>query len=659
MYLSTALIAVCLLFAGTPVTHIPEIPDTLEVAVVASKTNGAMAASAPVRTMTSSGIVRSGAKSLDEVLRTFAGISVKDYGGIGGLKTVSVRSLGSHHTSVCYDGITVSDAQNGQTDIGRFNLDNVSGISVTIGGTDEIFRSARLLASAGILEISSVKPDFEQGPVQIVARLGAASFGTYSPYILYRQRLCPGWSVSASANYLGSKGNYPFVLHNGTLATNEKRLNGDVSTVNTEINLSGNTGRGGELDVKIFCTGSERGLPGSVVFYTQNHAERLWSRNFVADAMYTGNIGDRWKVRASLGFSRAYDRYMDSDPAYPVPVDDRYLQKEYSLSAIAGYSPSECLRVVLAEDFWVNSLDSDIPECLFPVRYSSMTALSARYSTERLTATVSVVGTYNHETVRRGVPAPDRRRLSPCIGISYKVMEEEELRVRASLKDGFRMPTFNDLYYARVGNTSLSPEKALQTNLGITWFRRFGVGSFALTADGYYNKVSDKIVAIPTMFIWKMRNVGKVRMAGTDITASFRHKFSDWLVVDAGACWSFQYAADVTDPESKNYGHQIPYTPRHTGNLNVSFETPWVNVSYTLCAVGERFFLAQNIPMNRIDPYTDHGISVNHTFESGRRHRYGIYVGAEALNLGNCSYEVVRYYPMPGRNWRLTLKLTY
>lgn len=668
-----------MLIAGTPCTYLPEpllphhavdtvlVPvkaDTLDGAVVASHRNDALTASAPVRTMASSGIERSGARNLDEILKTFAGISVRDYGGIGGLKTVSVRSLGSQHTAVCYDGIPVSDACNGYVDICRFNLDNVSLVKVSIGGTDDIFCSARHLTSAGVLEIHSVKPDFRQGPVQAEAGMGIASFGTYMPYVIYRQRLCRGWALSASATCTRSKGDYPFVLRNGSSVTNEKRLNSDVSSANAEISVSGDMGSGGELSAKILFAGSGRGLPGSVVLYTQNPSERLRERSLIANAVYTNSIGGRFRVRAGLGYSRSYNRYRNTDKAYPVPQDDRYAQDEYSLSAIVMYAPLRHgllngLRIVLAEDFFVNSLSATIPECQFPARYTSMSALSARYSAERLAVTAGLAGTLVHETVRYGTPAPCRKRFSPYASFSYKVLRKEELRLRVSLRDGFRMPTFNDLYYARVGNASLVPEKAFQTNLGLTWSHNIRGGSVSITVDGYYNAVRDKIVAIPTMFIWKMHNAGKVRMAGADLAAAVRYPFADGFVIDAAASYSFQYAADVTDPQAKNFGHRIPYTPEHSGSITAGIETPWANVSYIMTAVGQRYCLAQNIPVNRIEPYTDHCISVNRTFMFGRSHRYGLYAGIGVFNIGNRNYEIIRYYPMPGRNWRVTLKVTY
>ena len=88
----------------------PQTPDTLDAVKVTSERNATALAAAPVRKMGAEGIGRIGAQGLHEVLRTFAGVSIKDYGGIGGLKTVSVRSLGAQHTAVRYDGMSVSDA---------------------------------------------------------------------------------------------------------------------------------------------------------------------------------------------------------------------------------------------------------------------------------------------------------------------------------------------------------------------------------------------------------------------------------------------------------------------------------------------------------------------------------------------------------------------
>lgn len=103
-----------------------------------------------------------GVYDVAEAVKHFSGVNVKDYGGIGGLKTVSIRSMGAQHTGVIYDGVSISDCQSGQVDISRYSLSNVSELSLTIGQTDDIYQSAKAFASAGVLNIKTITPDIEK-----------------------------------------------------------------------------------------------------------------------------------------------------------------------------------------------------------------------------------------------------------------------------------------------------------------------------------------------------------------------------------------------------------------------------------------------------------------------------------------------------------------
>lgn len=87
--------------------------------------------------------------SVADAIRYFSGIQVKDYGGIGGLKTVNIRSLGTHHVGVFYDGIQLGNAQNGQVDLGKFSLENMEEISLYNGQKSEIFQPAKDFGSSG------------------------------------------------------------------------------------------------------------------------------------------------------------------------------------------------------------------------------------------------------------------------------------------------------------------------------------------------------------------------------------------------------------------------------------------------------------------------------------------------------------------------------
>ena len=56
--------------------------------------------------------------SVADALRYFSGLQLKDYGGVGGIKTVNIRSMGTNHLGIFYDGIELGNAQNGQIDLG-------------------------------------------------------------------------------------------------------------------------------------------------------------------------------------------------------------------------------------------------------------------------------------------------------------------------------------------------------------------------------------------------------------------------------------------------------------------------------------------------------------------------------------------------------------
>lgn len=168
--------------------------------------------STPLQVMDKAGIERLGVQDLSEAVKRFSGVTVQDYGGIGGLKTVSVRSLGAKHTAVSYDGVTVTDAQSGQVDISRFSLDNVDMISLSIGQADDIFQTARMYASAGALNIKTAAPLFKDKSYNAYVKLKGGSFGLFNPVIRYEQRMGNRWSASLHADWLSAKGDYPFTL---------------------------------------------------------------------------------------------------------------------------------------------------------------------------------------------------------------------------------------------------------------------------------------------------------------------------------------------------------------------------------------------------------------------------------------------------------------
>jgi outer membrane cobalamin receptor len=230
-------------------------------------------------------------KDLSEAVKMLAGADVKDYGGIGGLKTVSVRNLGAHHTAVSYDGICISNTQAGQIDIGWYTLDNVDQVSLAIGQTNDLMQSARHYASAGVLNITTERfPTTDKRHLTRIA-LRTGSFGLINPTLRHWQRLGRRTSIAADISFTHADGNYPFTLTNGREQTREKRNNSNISAWKGEVNLHHAFRDSSQLDAKAYYYYSERGLPGVVILYNPTAREKLWDENFFAQATYRKRFG--------------------------------------------------------------------------------------------------------------------------------------------------------------------------------------------------------------------------------------------------------------------------------------------------------------------------------------------------------------------------------
>ena len=608
---------------------------------------------APVQVLSAADIQRLATPSLSDAVKQFSGVSVKDYGGIGGLKTVSIRSMGAHHTGVCYDGIPVSNCQSGQIDISRFSLSNLSELSLTIGQDDNIYQPARVLASAGVLSIVTHPSEFN--PIkryQLRANLSTGSYGLVNSSIFYNYSFSSKLAVSGHAEYLRADGIYPFKIQAGNKVIEGKRKNSDIESWRGEINLTGKMGKNQDIKLKLYYFDSERGLPGPVIIDNPYAAERMFDRNYFAQLGYEYRLSEKLKIKSALKWNYSWNRdYNDQSTGID---DDRFTQTETYASATALYEPLRGLSFSLSEDFSYNDLSTTLYQCQYPERYASLTALAAQYKNSRITATASLLNTFITERVRFGDRAADRKRLSPAVSISVRPLNGSSLRVRASYKDIFRIPTFNDMYYLEIGNANLRPEISRQANLGITWSGLFfdRLDYIRFSADVYYNRVKDKIIAIPTMSIWQMMNADKVETIGADIQLSGEKRFGSRFKLLFGGNYSFMKAENISDPNSKLWRHQLPYTPKHSGNGSLTFEMPWVNIGYSVGFASVRYMLPQNIYKNLIDRYADHGASVSRKFEWKG---HSLTAQASVANIGNRNYEVIKYYPMPPRNYRISL----
>jgi outer membrane cobalamin receptor len=620
--------------------------------------------------------------SVADAIRYFSGIQIKDYGGIGGLKTVDIRSLGSNHLGVFYDGIEIGNAQNGTVDLGRFSLDFIEEINLYNGQKSDIFQSAKDFGSAGTVYLRTRRPKFVDGKrTNIVSYFRTGSFDLVNPSVLWEQKISKNTALSLNAEYVYSSGKYPFhyrrVLPDKTVAwdTTAVRQNGDIHSLRLEGGLSGFLEQG-KWHVKGYYYDSEKGLPGAIVNNEWMSPQRQWDRNAFVQGSFQKQLSANYDFLVNAKYSNDYMRYLSLDVipwdsaghiAYKtLHIDNHFRQQEIYVSTAHKYTVLPTWEIDLSVDYIWNTLDADLTNFVYPARNTMLAALATAFEWQRLKAQASVLGTFVFEDIgkRNAYKPNDKQEFTPAVFLSYKPFKSRGLNFRAFYKRIFRMPTFNDLYYTDIGNINLRPEFTVQYNLGFQYekqFRRGIVNYVNFRADAYYNEVIDKIIATPkkgsahsSLYRWEMMNLGYVEIRGVDVSAQVNWKLPTDIQINTSLNYTFQKAQDFSDKNSKWYGGQIAYVPWHSGSAIANAVRRSWDLNYSFIYVGKRYQNSANIRDNRELPWYTHDLTIGKSF---KLKKVKLKISAEVNNLLNQYYDVVANYPMPGRNYKVILKV--
>ncbi|MCQ2345964.1 MAG: TonB-dependent receptor [Paludibacteraceae bacterium] len=631
---------------------------------------------------------RSGGLSVADALRYFSGVQLKDYGGVGGIKTINVRSMGSQHVGVFYNGIQLGNAQNGQIDLGKFALTEMEEIRLYNGQKSDIFQSAREMGSAGAVYLQSRKPYFRPGE-KVHARISmrCGSFALVNPSASLDIKLSERLALTLNGEYVYADGKYKFrylrFTPDGSVAydTTAVRENGDVHAFRAEMGVHHYYSTTGFWRIQAYYYQSERGVPGAIVNNVWSNGERLWDRNAFVQTQWQEQVGRVWYIKFNLKYANDYTHYINQDMRL-LPADNSYLQQELYASLAQKFHVFDWWQLSLAYDFQYNKLRRD--ELMEPVltehfdRFSHWLSLATAFKVrDMFRIQASALMTAIEEQVR----------FTPAVFFNYRPFHRHEFYINAFYKQSYRYPTFNDLYYTDLGNADLKPELARQRNIGLEYSLPFALSSkfvpaqertslFSINADFYYNRISDKIIAYPKgqQFRWTMLNLGLVRIFGLDLATSVRLALPLRWNITGKLQYTWQNAKDVTNPSDTYYGHQIPYIPHHSGTAVL--ELDWASrrgdvygLNYSFVYVGERWSQQENIIFNYVQPwythdlcfYADWGIPLPESSVSTKPAQDQLRLKAtlEINNLLGQDYEVIRNFPMPKQNVRFTLSLQY
>lgn len=597
--------------------------------------------------------------SVADALRYFSGVQLKDYGGVGGLKTIDVRSMGSQHIGVFYDGIQLGNAQNGVIDLGKYSLDDLQSISLYNGQKSSIFQSAKDFSSSSSIYLQSKQPVFKNKSYNITVRYKTGSIQLINPSARVEYRINDRLSTAISSEYVKSDGEYKFRIikrnSDNSIAhdTTAVRRDGQIEAKRFEVGLYGNLNNL-TWDMKGYTYLSNRGIPAAIVrngFVAKG--QTLTDKNYFVQGRIQKKWG-RFESRLQLKYAYDYTHYVDTVSS--INIQNKYTQQEFYISSANYYALRNNWGVNVSWDFQYNTLDATLKNFSYPQRYTQLIALASTYEWNRLKLQGSLLGTFIHEQVEKNTSAPDKSIWTPSFILSYQPVNQQLFYINAFYKRIFRMPTFNDLYYTNIGYSNLKPEYTNQYNIGLsyTFEKLLKLNSLSVKVDAYSNEVEDKIIATPngSMFRWMMMNLGRVKIKGID--AKIQSSFDIGKVqLQSTLNYTFQKAQDFSSSRDSFYKDQIPYVPVHSGSfiLNSTYKN-W-GVNYSFLYVGERYDANQNNhKYNYIKPWFTHDLSIQKSFELKNIRLNGSF---EVNNIMNKYYDIVLNYPMPGRQFKLII----
>lgn len=575
------------------------------------------------------------ATSVADALKYFSGVQIKDYGGLGGLKTVNVRSLGSQHVGVYLDGIRITNAQNGQIDLGRYSLSNMESVSLYNANRNERLQSASEYASAATVYMQTKRPT----ETTYTMEYGCGSFGLnkLKGYFALKNLLF------VDAEYQHSDGDYAFRFRSEQEDTVGTRHNSDITFYRLEA-----AGFYKGLSTHVYYYNSERGLPGPVIRRLSDQwdsTDRQWDENFFIQSSYK-HSWEHFGLKTNLKYSYDYLHYLQ-DPrtnAATMYCNNHYTQQDLYGSVAAAWN-TRYVSLTASTDLRWSDLNADVYKFAYVYRLDSKSLLSAIASYRGFEANIALLYTHISDHTR-GAASP----LSRLTLMYLASWHGGPLTVRAFHKRIFRAPTLNDLYYTLVGNAQLRPEYTSQWDLGVDYKDRH----LHLALDLYTSRIEDKIVAIPMkcQFRWSMVNFGLVRSLGISTTAGYDRTWGK-LVLSANANYTCQRDRDFSSPSDPEYKNTIPYSPLHSASLIVSLGYDGWSACTSWLYTGDRFALISNNKEDMLGAWQTVDLKLSKTFTVSR---HSLQTTIECNNLTDSRHEVVKRYPMPGRNWKLTLQ---
>jgi vitamin B12 transporter len=630
---------------------------TFETSIVIIKTEDLPNVSAPTvhgESLSEQQILQRTPEDLGDLTSSFSGVFVRSYGGAGGLKTMNARGLGSQHFLLISNSQAMLFNQMGSANLGDVQVDGLLSVQYSIGGTDNWRLPALAKTYSGVLALG-YKDQFllekrNQGNIQVLG----GSFG--------RMKLSGNWYKSAEKWALFSQvygyrmaGAYPFSYQHGFVQLDGTRFHNHTQEAAARLGGVLKLNDKNLLHLSTQYLNAHRELPGAIVFYHPDVYQTLANQQLNVNLKHD-YTGKSLSLLNYANYSWTKTDYRDPFTQFGFPFQI-YMEQNSDLGH-NGHFWYKSLRFNWSAQYVYSELFTSRGDIMLPRRQRAIVNLGSQYFRGRFTVRADVPFQFLSDQIAFN-PYQNRVIFTPSFGLSHVFVKKENVItvLRASAGQFARVATFSEMYYGAVGNPNLRPEVSQMINLGFHHSRRTDKWNWGFGVDAFGGIVKDKIIAVPTqnLFVWSVRNVQTVQTYGFDAKFNFTYNLNQESNLHLNLKSSLNVAHDVSDESSSTYQQQIPYTPYWLHSAELSYKYKRLSLTYQYSFNDFRFVLGENITANVLDEFHLHDLRVNYEGKMKAESKYGYRFHAKCNNLLNSQYQVMRGFPMPGRNFEIGL----
>ncbi|AYF51145.1 TonB-dependent receptor [Pseudomonas fluorescens] len=471
--------------------------------------------------------------SLTDLLSRVPGVQVAPTGGRGSLPGIYIRGTKSAQSLVLVDGQRIANTTSGDSGLQYLNVDQIERVEVLRGSRSVIYGSD---AIGGVIQVFT-RRNAEQG-LQPRMKLGFGSNGTWERSLGVsggdeHTRFNLGASLDETAGINSTHQSFPSdgdhdAYRNQSLSLNLSHAFSD--TLEAGFNLLDNRGKSeydnsfGRYDVATRQTVGQKPYTDYTVSSASGYVD--------------ATLNQHWQSRLELGHSENRDTKRDT------LSDDSSVFNTYrdSVNWQNDLTLNEQNRLILGGD-WYEDRFHGSTTFTENSRWNRAAFVQHRFRGEWFSTELGLRRDQNQQFGSQN---------SWSGTLTVPVNPDNDLLL--SYSEGFRAPTFNDLYYPQTqySNPDLQPETSKSYEL--QWRSQL-TDSTRLEASLYRTDLSDAIILDRT---GKPQNVASARING----------FEAALKQDLFG-WQGNLGLAVIDPRDRDSGHTLARRARRTVSLDL------------------------------------------------------------------------------------------